>query len=121
MYAGAAHADTGEYRACVRLWNYALSLKIMKVTSEYVMRGMLLCYYPGDAAELRHQLHGEGGDPALHEHPAQADRDRAARGGAPVLGCADHYQVSPEHVWDGGGGQFKLSSTSQAKSYCHDS
>ena len=32
MYAGAAHADTGEYRECVRLWNYALSLKIMKVT-----------------------------------------------------------------------------------------
>ena len=31
MYAGAAHADTGEYRECVRLWNYALSLKIMKV------------------------------------------------------------------------------------------
>ena len=28
MYAGAAHADTGEYRECVRLWNYALSLKV---------------------------------------------------------------------------------------------
>ena len=36
MYAGAAHADTGEYRECVRLWNYALSLKIMKV----VIRGI---------------------------------------------------------------------------------
>ena len=34
MYAGAAHADTGEYRECVRLWNYALSLKIMKVVRQ---------------------------------------------------------------------------------------
>ena len=30
MYAGAAHADLSEYRECITLWNYALSLKIMK-------------------------------------------------------------------------------------------
>ncbi len=32
MYAGAAHADTNEYGACVSLWNYALKLKMAKET-----------------------------------------------------------------------------------------
>jgi len=32
MYAGAAHADTGEYKQCITLWNYALGLKIRKET-----------------------------------------------------------------------------------------
>ena len=32
MYAGAAHADTNEYRPCVALWNHALSLKVEKET-----------------------------------------------------------------------------------------
>ena len=34
MYAGAAHADTSEYRQCIKLWNYALGLKIQKVASK---------------------------------------------------------------------------------------
>ena len=32
MYAGAAHADTNEYKQCILLWNYALGLKIKKET-----------------------------------------------------------------------------------------
>ena len=28
MYAGAAFADANEYRPCIALWNYALSLKV---------------------------------------------------------------------------------------------
>jgi len=32
MYAGAAHADTSEYKQCISLWNYALGLKIQKET-----------------------------------------------------------------------------------------
>ena len=32
MYAGAAHADTNEYRPCVALWNHALNLKVEKET-----------------------------------------------------------------------------------------
>ena len=32
MYAGAAHADTNEYRPCVALWNHALHLKVQKET-----------------------------------------------------------------------------------------
>jgi len=32
MYAGAAHADTSEYKQCITLWNYALGLKIRKET-----------------------------------------------------------------------------------------
>jgi len=32
MYAGAAHADAGEYKPCIHLWNYALGLKIEKET-----------------------------------------------------------------------------------------
>ena len=49
MYAGAAHADTGEYRECVRLWNYALSLKIMKETllssdTSFTVRAVIQLY-----------------------------------------------------------------------------
>ena len=40
MYAGAAHADMGEYRECVRLWNYALSLKITKV--EIILTALII-------------------------------------------------------------------------------
>ena len=32
MYAGAAFADANEYRPCIALWNYALSLKVCKET-----------------------------------------------------------------------------------------
>ena len=32
MYAGAAHADANDYKPCVRLWNYALFLKVQKET-----------------------------------------------------------------------------------------
>ena len=32
MYAGAAFADASEYRPCIALWNYALSLKVCKET-----------------------------------------------------------------------------------------
>ncbi len=32
MYAGAAHADTNEYGACIALWNHALKLKMAKET-----------------------------------------------------------------------------------------
>ena len=49
----------------------------------------------GDAAQLRHELHGAGRHPALHEHPAPPDRDRPARGRAAVLRCAHNHKVSP--------------------------
>ena len=49
MYAGAAHADMSEYRECIKLWNYALSLKIMKETilssdTSFTVRAVIQLY-----------------------------------------------------------------------------
>lgn len=49
MYAGAAHADMGEYRQCIQLWNYALNLKIMKETllssdTSFTVRAVIQLY-----------------------------------------------------------------------------
>jgi len=49
MYAGAAHADMGEYRQCIKLWNYALGLKIMKETllssdTSFTVRAVIQLY-----------------------------------------------------------------------------
>ena len=49
MYAGAAHADMSEYKECIKLWNYALSLKIMKETlvssdTSFTVRAVIQLY-----------------------------------------------------------------------------
>jgi len=49
MYAGAAHADLSEYGECITLWNYALSLKIMKETlvssdTSFTVRAVIQLY-----------------------------------------------------------------------------
>ena len=49
MYAGAAHADMADYKQCIKLWNYALSLKIMKETllssdTSFTVRAVIQLY-----------------------------------------------------------------------------
>ena len=63
------YADLGEYQECVRIWNYALGLKIMKETllsldTGLSLRSLVQLYL--DLALRQAELGGQAGDNILH-------------------------------------------------------
>ena len=64
------YADLGEYQECVRIWNYALGLKIMKETllsldTGLSLRSLVQLYL--DLALRQAELGGQAGDNILHK------------------------------------------------------